>query len=299
MEQIKTVFLLTALTVIFVMLGGYFGGMTGALLGLVAAGGMNFYAYFYSDQMILKHYHAEPITPEENPRLYRIIASLAQKAGLPTPAMYIIHDDTPNAFATGRDPEHAAVAITEGLLRLLDDEEIEAVMAHELSHVRHRDMLIATVAATVAGAIAMLANFMQFGAMFGGGGDRDRNPFVMIVLSIILPIAASIIQMTISRSREFMADAGSAQITGHPEWLQRALLKLETYNERGFVHGATPENAHLFIVSPFSGKQVSFGDLFRTHPTTEQRIERLEALKSEIATQSTKRGGKHFERHYR
>jgi len=292
MEQLKTVFLLTLLTVLFVMLGGYFGGKGGALIGLLLAGGMNFYAYFFSDKMILKHYHAVPVTPEENPRLYRIISTLARKAELPEPAMYIIREQTPNAFATGRNPEHAAVAITEGLLALLSDEEVEAVMAHELSHVKHRDMLVATVAASIAGAIAMIANVMQFGAMFGN--NRDRNPIVMILLSILLPIAASVIQMTISRSREFMADAGSARITGHPEWLQTALRKLESYNTQGFVRGATPENAHLFIVSPFSGKSVSFSDLFRTHPTTEQRIARLELLK-EGGTASSK----HFERHYR
>jgi len=291
MEQVKTVFLLTLLTVLFVMLGGYFGGTNGAIIGLLLAGGMNFYAYFYSDKMILKHYHAQPVTPAEHPRLHRIISELARKAQLPEPAMYIIHEPTPNAFATGRNPEHAAVAITEGLLQMLTDEEVEAVMAHELSHVKHRDMLVGTVAATIAGAIAMIANMMQFGAMFGN--NRDRNPAVMILLSILLPVAASIIQMTISRSREFMADAGSAHITGHPEWLQSALLKLEAYNQQGFVHGATPENAHLFIVSPFSGKHVSFGDLFRTHPTTEQRIERLESLKGEAT------GDKRFERHYR
>ena len=291
MEQVKTVFLLTLLTVLFVMLGAYFGGKSGALIGLLLAGGMNFYAYFFSDKMILKHYHAQPVTPAENPRLHRIITGLARKADLPEPAMYIIREETPNAFATGRNPEHAAVAITEGLLRLLTDEEVEGVMAHELSHVKHRDMLVATVAASIAGAIAMIANMMQFGAMFGN--NRDRNPLVMILLSILLPIAASVIQMTISRSREFMADEGSARITGHPEWLQSALRKLEAYNTRGFVRGATPENAHLFIVSPFSGKQVSFGDLFRTHPTTEQRIERLEALKGDAS------GSKHFERHYR
>ena len=291
MEQIKTIFLLTLLTVLFVMLGAYFGGQSGALIGLLLAGGMNFYAYFYSDKMILKHYHAEPVTPEQNPRLHRIITSLARKADLPEPAMYIIREQTPNAFATGRNPEHAAVAITEGLLSMLTDEEVEAVMAHELSHVKHRDMLVATVAASIAGAIAMIANFMQFGAMFGN--NRDRNPMVMILLSILLPIAASVIQMTISRSREFMADEGSARITGHPEWLQSALRKLETYNTRGFVQGATPENAHLFIVSPFSGKNVSFGNLFRTHPATEQRIARLEQLKERVS------GGKRYERHYR
>jgi heat shock protein HtpX len=291
MEQVKTVFLLTLLTVLFVMLGAYFGGTNGALIGLLLAGGMNFYAYFYSDKMILKHYHAQPVTPGENPRLHRIIAALARKAGLPEPAMYIIHEQTPNAFATGRNPEHAAVAITEGLLQMLTDEEVEAVMAHELSHVKHRDMLVATVAASIAGAIALIANVMQFGAMFGN--NRDRNPIVMILLSILLPLAASVIQMTISRSREFMADEGSARITGHPEWLQSALRKLEAYNTKGFVHGATPENAHLFIVSPFSGKQVSFSNLFRTHPTTEQRIERLEALREAVP------GAKRFERHYR
>ena len=291
MEQLKTVFLLTLLTVLFVMLGGYFGGMNGAFIGLLFAGGMNFYAYFYSDKMILKHYHALPVTQAQNPRLYRIIAELSKKAQLPLPSIYIIREQTPNAFATGRNPEHAAVAITEGLLSLLSDEEVEAVMAHELSHVKHRDMLVATVAASIAGAIALIANFMQFGAMFGN--NRDRNPLVMIVLSLLLPLAASVIQMTISRSREFMADAGSAQITGHPEWLQSALRKLEAYNTQGFVRGATPENAHLFIVSPFSGKRVSFSNLFRTHPTTQERIARLEALKNAPVS------AKHFERHYR
>lgn len=292
MEQLKTIFLLTLLTVVFVMLGAYFGGAGGAIIGLLLAGGMNFYAYFYSDKMLLKHYHAQPVTPEQNPRLYRIVSTLARKADLPVPAIYVIHEQTPNAFATGRDPEHAAVAITEGLLSFLSDEEVEAVMAHELSHVKHRDMLIATVAATIAGAIAMIANVMQFGAMFGN--SRDRNPIVMIALAIILPVAASIIQMTISRSREFMADEGSARITGHPEWLQSALKKLESYSAQGSVRGATPENAHLFIVSPFTGKRLAFGDLFRTHPTTEQRIERLEAFKNGTASAASKRRSRHY-----
>lgn len=291
MEQVKTVLLLTLLTVLFVMLGGYFGGMNGALIGLLFAGGMNFYAYFYSDKMILKHYHALPVTEDQNPRLYGIISKLSRKAQLPLPAIYVIREQTPNAFATGRNPEHAAVAITEGLLSLLTDEEVEAVMAHELSHVKHRDMLVATVAASIAGAIALIANFMQFGAMFGN--NRDRNPLVMIVLSLLLPLAASVIQMTISRSREFMADAGSARITGHPEWLQSALRKLEAYNTQGFVRGATPENAHLFIVSPFSGKRVSFSGLFRTHPTTQERIARLEGMKNS-GFESKRR-----DRHYR
>lgn len=294
MEQLKTIMLLSLLSVIFVMLGAYFGGATGALIGLLVAGGMNFYAYFYSDKMILKHYHAEPITPEQNPRLHRIITTLARKAELPEPAMYIIREHTPNAFATGRDPEHAAVAITEGLLQLLSDEEVEAVMAHELSHVKHRDMLVATVAATIAGAIAMIANVMQFGAMFGS--NRDRNPLMMIVLAILLPLAATVIQMTISRSREFMADAGSARITGHPEWLQSALRKLESYNAGGSIQGATPQNVHLLIVSPFGAQKASFASLFRTHPTTEQRIARLEAMKQSGSTATSSR---HYDRHYR
>lgn len=296
MEQVKTIVLLTGMTVLLVMLGGYFGGAGGMMIALLFAGGMNFYAYFFSDKVVLAHYHAKPVSAEEAPRLYRIVQTLAEKADIPMPAVYIIHEQTPNAFATGRNPEHAAVAITEGLLRLLNDEEVEAVMAHELSHVRHRDILIATVAATIAGAIAMIANMMQWGAIFGS--NRDRNPLVMIVLAIILPLAAGVIQMTISRSREYKADEGSARLTGHPEWLQSALRKLENYNRNGFVAGATPENAHMFIISPFSGKKMQFGNMFRTHPTTQQRLERLEALKSEAGITASGKPGKHFERHY-
>ncbi len=292
MQQIKTVLLLTSLTVMFVMLGAYFGGAMGAIIGLVVAGGMNFYAYFYSDKMILKHYNAVPITPEQNPRLHKIIVSLAQKADLPEPAMYIIHDQTPNAFATGRNPENAAVAITEGLLEILDDNEIAGVMAHELSHVKHRDMLISTVAATIAGAIAMIANVMQFSSMFSRNGSR--NPIVMIALAIILPLAASVIQMSISRSREFMADRGAAEITGHPEWLASALLKLESYNSRGSVRGATQENAHLFIISPLSGKNLSFSSLFRTHPTTQDRVEKLQELQEQMGGVSSRSSSRHY-----
>jgi heat shock protein HtpX len=293
MEQIKTFLLLGSLSVLLVFIGGYLGGEGGMLIALIIAGGMNFYAYYFSDTMILKHYNAQEVNPKEAPMLYRIVERLVERADIPMPKVYIIHDHIPNAFATGRNPEHAAVAITTGLLGLLSEEEIEGVMAHELSHVRHRDILIATIAATIAGAVAFIANILQFGAMFGNR-NRGGNPILMIVMAILLPIAASIIQMTISRSREFMADEGAARLTGHPEWLQNALIKLSNYNGRGEVEGATPENAHMFIISPFDGKNFSFANLFRTHPTTEQRLERLEALKDDIEGG----GNKLYNRHY-
>jgi heat shock protein HtpX len=192
------------------------------------------------------------------------------------PQLYIIPEEMPNAFATGRDQEHAVVAVTEGLLNLLDEEEVEAVIAHELSHIKHYDMLVGTVAATLAGAIAMLANF----GMFFGGNDEERpNPIVMLVLMIIMPLAATIIQMTVSRNREFMADEGAARITGHPEWLQSALIKLDNYARRMILPEAEPQTAHMFIINPFTGKDFSMKELFSTHPSTEQRVARLEQLK--------------------
>lgn len=296
MEQIKTFLLLGSLSVLLVLIGGYFGGTGGMMIALLIAGGMNFYAYYFSDTMILKHYNALEVDPREAPMLYRVVERLVERANLPMPKVYIIHDHIPNAFATGRNPEHAAVAITTGLLELLSEDEIEGVMAHELSHVRHRDILVATIAATIAGAVAFVANIMQFGAMFGNRDNRGGNPILMIAMAILLPIAASIIQMTISRSREFMADEGAARLTGHPEWLQSALIKLSNYNGRGEVQGATPENAHMFIISPFDGKNFSFSNLFRTHPTTEQRVERLEVLKGDLTSPSEQ--NKLYDRHY-
>lgn len=294
MEQFKTFVLLGSMSVLLVIIGGYLGGMGGMLIALLIAAGMNFYAYYYSDTAILKHYNATEVNPMEAPVVYRVVERLVERAELPMPKVYIIHDHIPNAFATGRNPENAAVAITTGLLELLNEEEIEGVMAHELSHVAHRDILVATVAATIAGAIAFVANMLQFGAMFGNR-EKNVNPIVMIAMAIVLPIAASVIQMTISRSREFMADEGAAKLTDHPEWLQSALVKLTNYNHRGEVQGATPENAHLFIISPFDGKNFSFSNLFRTHPTTEQRLERLEALKFRGESQQP---SKLYERHY-
>ncbi len=283
MEQIKTVFLLTFLTVIFVFLGYSFGGTSGMLIAFLMAGGMNFYAYYYSDQQVLKHYDATPLEDIRHP-VYRITQKLTQKAGLPMPKVYLIPDHTPNAFATGRDHNHAAVAVTMGLYEMLNEKELEGVIAHELSHIKHYDILIGTIAAVFAGAIAMVANMMQFGAMFNNSNDRQSsNPIMMIVMAILLPLAASIIQMAVSRSREFIADEGAARMTGNPAGLQSALAKLENYARSGHqIHNATEQTAHMFIINPFSGLKSSFGSLFRTHPTTQDRIARLEELKREI-----------------
>ena len=276
MEQFKTYALMVGLTLLFIWFGGMIAGQTGMVIAFLVAAGMNFYAYYYSDQHVLSHYHAEPVDRAHASGLYQIVEKLTRRAGLPMPALYIIPEDQPNAFATGRNYEHAAVAVTEGLLNLMTDEEIEAVIGHELSHVKHYDMLIGTVAATIAGAIAMLANF----GMFFGGGDRDRpNLLVTLALMFIMPLVASIIQMTVSRNREFMADEGSARMTGHPEWLQSALAKLDSYARGITMPEADPQTAHMFIINPFTGKDFSMKELFSTHPSTEARIERLEALK--------------------
>ncbi|AXX90318.1 protease [Arcobacter suis] len=282
MEQIKTVFLLTFLTVIFVFLGYSFGGTSGMLIAFLMAGGMNFYAYYYSDQQVLKHYNATPIEDTRHP-VYRITQRLTQKVGLPMPKVYLIPDHTPNAFATGRDHEHAAIAVTMGLYEMLNEKELEGVIAHELSHIKHYDILIGTIAAVFAGAIAMIANMMQFGAMFGGNNKQGSNPIMMIAMAILLPLAASIIQMTVSRSREFMADEGAARMTENPAGLQSALAKLENYARSGHeIHNATEQTAHMFIINPFSGLKTTLGSLFRTHPTTQDRIARLEELKKEF-----------------
>ena len=283
MEQIKTVFLLTFLTVIFVFIGYSFGGSSGMLIAFLLAGGMNFYAYYYSDQQVLKHYDATPLEDSRHP-VYKITQRLTQKAGLPMPKVYLIPDHTPNAFATGRNHQHAAVAVTMGLYEMLNEKELEGVIAHELSHIKHYDILVGTIAAVFAGAIAMIANMMQFGAMFGGNNNRQgSNPIMMIAMAILLPLAASIIQMTVSRSREYMADEGAARMTGNPAGLQSALVKLENYARSGHqIHNATEQTAHMFIINLFSGLKSTLGSLFRTHPTTEDRIARLEELKNEL-----------------
>ena len=280
MEQIKTVFLLTLLSVVFVTIGFSFAGSGGAMIALILVGAMNFYAYYFSDKQVLAHFDAQEVSSTHY--INRIVARLASRSGIPMPKVYIIQDNVPNAFATGRNPQNAAVAVTSGLLDILNENEIEGVIAHELSHVKHYDILIGTIAATVAGAIAWIANIMQFGAMFGGNNDRNVHPIVMLLIAIVLPVAAMIVQMSVSRSREYMADEGAARMTGHPEYLQSALSKLESYAQRGTLHNATQESAHMFIVNPFSGHNVNFGDLFRTHPTTADRIARLEELKFDL-----------------
>lgn len=278
-EKFKTYFLMTALTLFFIFVGNLIAGKTGMIIAFIAAVGMNFYAYYYSDKHILSHYHAIPVTPQEAPELYSIVRNLARKANLPMPKVYIIPDPVPNAFATGRDYEHAAVAVTEGILELLTPEELEGVLAHELSHIKHYDMLIGTIAATIAGAISLLSNF---GFIFGSSDRENRNPIIDMILMIVAPLAATIIQMAISRSREFEADKGAALITKHPEWLQSALSKLDNYSKQAVLHDADPASAHLFIVNPFNALKDGFSALFSTHPSTEARIERLEMIKREL-----------------
>ncbi|MDR1008132.1 MAG: zinc metalloprotease HtpX [Campylobacteraceae bacterium] len=281
MEIFKTIFLLTALTLLFVFIGGYIGGRNGMLIAFGIAVAMNFFSYFYSDKLVLKHYRAIEVGKQNAKGFYEIVERLAQKANLPMPKVYIIPESVPNAFATGRNPKNAAVAATEGLLNLLTPQEIEGVMAHELSHVKHYDILIGSVTATIAGAIAIIANIMHYGGAFNSGRNR-QNPLVMIAIAIVLPLAATIIQMTISRNREYMADEGAAKITKHPEWLQSALSKLDSYAKGGVMQQASQESAHMFIVNPFASKKVSFRELFSTHPSTQNRIKRLEDLKGKV-----------------
>lgn len=275
MNQLKTVILLAALGGLLVVLGGYLGGKNGATIAFVIALAMNVGSYWFSDRIVLSMYHAQEVTESEAPDLYRMIRNLAQNAEIPMPKVYIIPDDSPNAFATGRNPEHAAVAVTEGILRLLNKDELAGVIGHELGHVKNRDILIQTVAATIGTAITYLAHF---GFFFGGRSDDDRGggSFVGSILMMILaPMAAAVIQMAISRSREYIADDTGAKICGHPLWLASALGKLQRGSEAIPMHGEQA-TAHMFIVSPFFGGGLS--SLFSTHPPIENRVERLEKM---------------------
>ena len=279
----KTAFLLTLLTLLLMFIGRAFGGQNGMVLALVFAGVMNFVSYFYSDKIALAMYRARPVSREELPRAYAAVERLTQKIGIPMPKMYVIPDDSPNAFATGRNPQHASVAVTQGILNLLNDEELEGVLAHELGHVNNRDILISSVVATVAGAITMLASMGRFAMIFGGmGGDRDENRgggLGALLMLILAPIAASLIQLAVSRSREYQADATGAHFTGNPYALASALAKIDAYARRLPLQ-ATPSTAHLFIIQPFLG--MNFGSLFSTHPPTAKRIERLTGRPAEF-----------------
>ena len=279
MNTMKTFLLMGLLTVLLVVIGRVVGGQGGMIIAFLFAVVMNFVSYWFSDKMVLKMYRAQEIQQADNPGLYQTVGELAGRAGLPMPRVYIIPQEQPNAFATGRDPQHAAVAVTEGILRTLTKDELRGVLAHELSHVKHRDILVGTIAATIAGAISMLANMAQWAMIFGGGRNSDDNegghPIAGLVMMIVAPIAAMMIQMAISRSREYLADEGGAQIAGNPLSLASALRKLSLKSEQ-IPMEANPATAHMFIVSPLHGGGLM--SLFSTHPPMEERIARLEAM---------------------
>jgi heat shock protein HtpX len=278
-NAVKTTLLLGLLTGLFIAIGGMVGGRSGMVMAFVFAMLMNFVSYWFSDKIVLKMYGAKPLSEADAPLVYRIVRGLATKARIPMPRLYLLPSPAPNAFATGRSPQHAAVAVTEGILRIMNEEELEGVLAHELSHVLNRDVLISTIAATLAGAIGMLANMAQWGAMFGGSRDeegRGANPIALILTAILAPLAAMLIQMAVSRSREFEADASGARLTRQPLELASALAKLGQAS-RMVPMEATPATAHLFIVNPLSGR--SLASLFMTHPPIEERIARLRAMR--------------------
>src|SRR5271166_2236649 len=280
----KTAFLLTLMTLLLMAFGRYFGGQNGMLIALVFAAVMNFVSYFYSDKIALAMYRAQPVTREQLPRAYAAVERLTQKIGIRMPKIYVIPSESPNAFATGRNPSHASVAVTHGILGLLTDEELEGVLAHELGHVNNRDILISSVAATLAGAITMLASMGRWAMIFGGYGGRDRENrgggLAALFMLIVAPIAATLIQLAVSRSREYQADATGAHFTGNPYALASALQKLDAYARRMPLQ-ASPSTAHLFIIQPFLGG-MSFGNLFSTHPPIAKRIERLTGRPAEF-----------------
>ena len=286
MNTLKTALLLTSLTLFLLFVGQYFGGRNGMLIALAVAVAMNFVSYFYSDKLALSMYRAQPATREQLPRVYSVVEHMTQRIGLPMPKIYVIPSESPNAFATGRNPAHASVAVTQGILNLLTDEELAGVLAHELGHVRNRDILTSSIAATLAGAITILAQMGRFAMIFGGGGgggsnrDREGGGIAALFMLILAPIAATLIQLAVSRAREYEADATGAHMTGNPYALASALQKLDTYSKR-LPMGATASTAHLFIVAPLiSG--ASFANLFSTHPPIAKRIERLVGRPSQM-----------------
>ena len=278
MENIKTFILMVGLVLLFMWFGAMIGGASGMRIALILALGMNFFSYFFSDKIVLRQYHAREVTSGADSKLYSIVQRLSDKASLPMPKVYIIDEDAPNAFATGRNHEHAAVAATSGLLNLLDDNEIEGVLAHEMSHIKHYDILTSSIVAVFAGAISMLSNTARYQNM---RSSRARQGFPLLAV-ILMPLAAAVIRFSISRAREYEADAGSAKLTGHPEWLISALSKLEGYSKRYVMKNATNETAHLFIIHPLAAFSGGLNALFSTHPSTQKRIERLRAFKSQF-----------------
>jgi heat shock protein HtpX len=275
MNYMKTAVLLAALAALLIFIGDMLGGRQGALIGLIFAGVFNFGTYWFSDKIVLKMYRAKRVEEKDAPKLYGIVRDLSMKANLPMPKVYIMNTDTPNAFATGRNPKHSAVAVTTGIMKLLSSEELTGVIGHELSHIQNRDILISTIAATIAGAISYLSHMAMWFSLFGGRGNRGTHPAVLIFMMILAPLAAAIIQMAISRSREYGADDGGARISGNPLYLSEALKKLAYYNKKVPLQGANEATAHMFIVNPLKGD--SLLKLFSTHPPIEERVKRLEA----------------------
>ena len=275
-NQFRTTVLLAVMTALILVIGQILGGQQGMIIALLIAAGMNFFSYWYSDKIVLKMYRAQEVNPTQAPELYEIVQTLSRSAGLPMPKLFVVPSETPNAFATGRNPEHAVVAVTQGLLKIMDRDEVTGVLAHELAHVKNRDILIGSIAATMAGAIMVLASMARWTAIFGGGARSDEEGgggvIGLIAMSILAPLAAMIVQMAISRSREYLADSSGSRFAGDSEGLARALEKLGRYSKKLPMH-ANPSTAHMFIVNPLSGK--SLMSLFSTHPPLEERIARL------------------------
>ncbi len=280
MNGLKTMVLMVTLTLMLIFIGGALGGRSGMTFALIIAFAMNFFAYWFSDKIVLKMYGARQVSEADAPELYGMVRRLATRAELPMPKVYIMDKDQPNAFATGRNPKHGAVAVTTGIMRILSREELEGVVAHELAHIKHRDILVGTVAATIAGAISYLAQMAQWAMIFGGRSDNERggNPIAALVMMIVGPIAAMMVQMAISRSREYGADAGGAKISGNPAYLANALKKLHMASQK-IPMNASPATAHMFIVNPLSVG--GFLKLFSTHPPIEERVARLESMRRE------------------
>lgn len=284
MNRVKSVMLLTLLSLILMAIGGVVGGQNGAMTMFLISLAINFYTYWNSDKMALRAYNAQPLAESQVPELYELVRELCRKAELPMPRLYVIPIDVPNAFATGRDPEHAAVAVTEGILSMLNRDELAGVISHELSHVKHRDTLIMTLSASIATAISYIANIAQWAAIFGTARDEDgnrSNPIALIVTIVIAPLAASLIQFALSRSREYMADASGARICGKPLALASALLKLDDYAHHRVIPDAKPATSGLFIINPLAGVG-GVANLFSTHPSTEERVKKLREIAAEM-----------------